>query len=224
VSTERDKQLEELIDSPLHGRARSLESLDDTDRAEAESLLKVSDLLWEQAHGAPSLEADPVAAMLGLVPDTAYTLDAAELERVMKRSGLTPSSLAKRLSDRGWDVRARDVFNWQTRTTAEVPPALIQAIAEVTGTSVEQLTVNRSPGAASVSPLQALAKRPKFKELAQRWARLQRTSVDLAASALLARLAVSVHRGEQPDEAQMLGSLDALVAALEAGAMHEDEH
>ena len=38
---------------------------------------------------------------------------AAELERVMKRSGLTPSSLAKRLSDRGWDVRPRDVFNWR---------------------------------------------------------------------------------------------------------------
>jgi hypothetical protein len=72
---------------------------------------------------------------------------------------------------------------------------------------------------------------PKFKELAQRWARLQRTSVDLAASALSARLAASVHRGEHPDEAQMLGSLEALVAALEPGDMDlepgdmdEDEH
>ena len=37
--------------------------------------------------GAPSLEADPVAAMLGLVPDMAHALDAAALVGVMKRLG-----------------------------------------------------------------------------------------------------------------------------------------
>jgi hypothetical protein len=224
VSTEGDKQLEELLDNPPHGRAPSLENLDDADRAEVESLLKVADLLWEQAHGAPSLEADPVAAMLGLIPDVAHALDAAALVRVMKRTGLKPSDLAKRLSDRGWDVQPRDVFQWQIRTTAAVPPALIQAIADVTSTSVEQLTANRTQATSSVSALQAVTRTPKFKELAQRWAQLQKTSVDLAASALSARLAASVHRGEHPDEAQMLGSLEALVAALEAGDMDEDEH
>ena len=46
-------------DIALAGQERWLDKLS---RAEIQELLKVADLLWEEAHGAPPLEDDPVAA------------------------------------------------------------------------------------------------------------------------------------------------------------------
>ena len=39
------------------------------DRAEFHSLIDVADLIWEALHEAPALDADPTAAMLGLIPE-----------------------------------------------------------------------------------------------------------------------------------------------------------
>ena len=55
--------------------------------AEVQELLRIADLLWEEAHGAPPLEDDPVAAMLGLVPDASRSLDPRALNKVTKSSG-----------------------------------------------------------------------------------------------------------------------------------------
>jgi hypothetical protein len=211
-----DEKLAQLIDAHVSGKPLSHNDLDEALPIEYVELLDLADLLWEAGHGAPPLEQDPVAAMLGLVPDSARSLDGGALKRALATAGLSVSSLAQKLSDRGWDVASRDVFNWQTRDSARVPPALIQAIAEVTGTAAEKLVVDcgRSPAHLALKSMIASA---KFREPAERWARLRRTTVDLGASALESRLAASVFRGAQPKEAEMLASLEALVSALETG-------
>lgn len=209
------EELAKLVDDHVAGIKRSQENIDPATSPEVGELLDIADLLWEAAHGAPALEHDPVAAMLGLVPDTSRSLSDGALKKAMQAAGLKPSALAERLSERGWEVVTRDVFNWQTRSDSAVPPALIQAIAEITGTTADRLTVDRGESSARQA-LQSVTASPAFKALAERWARLRGTTLDLGASALEARLAASVFRGEVPSEKQMLASLEALVEALES--------
>lgn len=209
-----EEDVARLVDDHVAGIKRSRDDVDPALAAEATELLDVADLLWEAAHGAPPLEQDPVAAMLGLVPDSSRSLKESALKQAIQAAGLKPSTLAQKLSDRGWEVATRDVFNWQTRGDTSVSPALIQAIAEVTGTAADQLTVDRGE-APGHQALQSVTSSTAFKALAERWARLRGTTMSLAASALEARLAASVFRGNQPTEDQMLASLEELITALE---------
>jgi hypothetical protein len=167
-----EETLAELIDAHVAGRSHSHDDLGTGGEAEVVELLNVADLLWEAAHGAPPLERDPVAAMLGLVPDPSRSLDRESLQRVLQSAGVRISTLAQKLSQRGWEVATRDVFNWQTRDNAAVPPALIQAIAEIAGVSPEELTVDRG-GTPSHVALKSVTSSAKFHELAERWARLR---------------------------------------------------
>jgi hypothetical protein len=211
-----DETLSQMVDAHAAGESVSFDGLDDAQADEAAGVLDVADLLWEAAHGAPPLADDPVAAMLGLVPDGSLSLDGDALRRTLASAGFKVSVLAQRLADRGWDVNPADVFTWQQgAVAATVPPALIQAIAEVIGTSPDRLTVDRRDSP-SHSALKALTSSQAFRALAERWAQLRGTSIDLAASALESRLAAAVFRGDQPDDAQMLASLEALVSALES--------
>lgn len=210
-----EEELSKLVEDHIAGIKHSRENVDPTTALEAVELLDIADLLWEQAHGAPPLEQDPVAAMLGLVPDTARSLNIAALKQAMKGAGLRTSDLAEKLSNRGWEVANRDVFNWQTRSDAIVPPALIQAIAEVTGTAADKLTVDRGESPTHQT-FKSVTGSPAFKSLAERWARLRGTTLSLGASALESQLATSVFRGSHPSEEQMLSSLEALVEALES--------
>lgn len=210
-----EDELAKLVDDHIAGIKRSRENLDPTTAPEAVELLDIADLLWEAAHGAPPLEHDPVAAMLGLVPDSAHSLNNAALKQALKGAGLKTSDLAEKLSERGWRVANRDVFNWQTRSDAIVPPALIQAIAEVTGTAADRLTVYRGQTPANEA-FKSVTASPTFKSLAERWARIRGTTLSLGASALESQLATSVFRGSHPSEEQMLASLEALVEALES--------
>lgn len=214
MNEDRDAALEGAIDLHVRGGTPALEEFEDDQRGEIQELLRIADLLWEEAHGAPPLEDDPVAAMLGLVPDASRSLDPRALSKITKSAGIKASGLAQALTERGWDVSTRDVFNWQAKGSLEVSPALIQAIAEITGSTIDHLTVDRGSSQLS-SELRAITQTARFKDLAARWAHLRNTSADLAASALTARLATTVHRGAQPDTDQMLNSLDALVTALE---------
>ena len=210
-----EEELAKLVDDHIAGIKRSRDGHGATNAPEAVELLDIADLLWEAAHGAPPLEQDPVAAMLGLVPDSSRALSDGALKQAMQAAGLKPSALAGKLAERGWEVATRDVFNWQTRGTASVPPALIQAIAEVTGTAADKLTVDRGESPAHRA-LQTVTASPAFQVLVERWARLRGTTMSLGASALEARLAASVFRGSTPDEEQMLASLDDLITALES--------
>lgn len=208
--TDETHGMDQLLDAALeHGAG--------VDRAElsldARALLEVADLLWESAHGAPALENDPVAAMLGLVPDAGVTLDTKSLTRLRKRSGLRVAELARRLQVRGWQVDGSDVFRWETRSAAEVPPALIRAVADELHCSYDIL-VNEHPPTVPPAIAGVLASR-RYRELVERWSRLTRAPMAASESALRSRMLSTVHRGSAPSEEQVLESLEALVDELE---------
>lgn len=175
----------------------------------------VADLLWETAHGAPALSIDPVAALLGLVPDSKRALDGKSLARARKRAGLTVGQLALRLEARGWEVQSKDVFRWETRSTADVAPAVINAIAEETGAQVDTLLLTAASRSDESKAVAHVKQSSAFQALVDRWAALQSMSRDLAESALESRMLATVHRGDNPDTDQMLQSLESLVATME---------
>lgn len=216
---------------PGDERDALLARLPDHERAEAEVLLAAGDLAWESQFTAPPPAQDPIAAMLGLVPNTAYRLDGPALMKMRKARRLTVGDLADRLTARGWQTRSRDVFNWE-KDNSSIPPAVVRAIAAILATSPERLTL----GAPTLQPTPAtlndpnnpndlitdreraaeVARRhPRFEALVARYAALVRTGLDEAAEAMAGRMLATVHRGSHPDPNQMLSSLEALVAALE---------
>jgi len=212
---DRDRLLAELIEKPQE-REHILRhaEISDRERDEIATLLDTADLLWLSAHGAPALEDDPVAAMLGLVPDRECQLDSAALSRARKRARLTVSDVAGRLRKRGWEFETGDVFRWETRTAADVPPALVQTIADVLGTPVDEL-ISASPSLSAPDHVVAARRHPLFEQLVDRWARVQHVSPAVAAATLESRMLATVHRGEKPDPEQLLRSLDALIASVE---------
>jgi len=214
---ERDEVLANLLEARagwVTGKDQPV--LREEDRAEVESLIEVADLLWEAGHGAPPLESDPVAAMLGLTPDPRCALNPKALTRARKNIRLKPSELADRLVVRGWDVQIRDVFRWENQSAADIAPALIKAIAEETNTSVDRLTKSRK-ATAEHEEIATVTRSPRFERLVERWARIQGVSRALAASALESRMLATVHRGDRPDADQLMQSIDALVTAVESG-------
>jgi len=106
------------------------------------------------------------------------------------------------------------VFRWETRTAADVPPAAVQAIAEILNTSVDSL-ISVATNASQPDRLSAVREHPRFEQLVNRWAQVRRVSRAVAAAALESRMLASVHRGEPPDAEQLLQSLDALVTSVE---------
>ena len=216
-SEEFDRTVGQRLGSRGRNEAVSWGDLTEQERAEATAVLDVADLLWEAGHGAPALQDDPVAALLGLVPDPQYALDPKALARARKAARLTAGQLADRLTTRGWEFTGGDVFRWENRSTAEVAPAVIQSIAEVTGTTVKQLTAEAGPSAVHESVM-AMSQTPKFEELAQRWARLRGVALEVAISSLQSRVPAAARRGRLPDTDQWLSSLEELVTAMEHGS------
>lgn len=216
TNEERDRILQDFLESKSHHDIDSdIAASPESNRAEIASLIEVADLLWEAAHGAPPLEADPVAAMLGLIPDPHVGLDSRAMSRARKNAKLKTSDVAERLRARGWDIAVRDVFRWENQKLSHVAPALITAIAEVIGVLPDQLTDQAS--STGTQAFAATIQSARFESLVRRWSRLQGVSHALASSALQSRMLATVHRGDRPDEDQMLQSLDALIAAIEEG-------
>lgn len=214
---ERDELMEQLLELPAGPeRDRRLAALDDDQRATFEHLRGVDALAWESAQGAPPLQADPIAAMLGLVPDASFRLDSTAFTQQCVRGRLKPSKLAERLRKRGWDVDAADVFRWQSSVASDVSPALIRAIAEEIGTVPDKLV---AAPAARQSALDAVAElvtaTKRFGDLVQRFALAQRISPNMAQTMLRTRMLATAQRGKEPEVEQMLDSLEALVRALE---------
>jgi hypothetical protein len=214
----RDELLEQLLETPPGPeRDRRLAELHDEERSAFERLVKLDDLVWESAHGAPPLQADPVAAMLGLVPDQSFRLDSAAFTQWCSRKGLKPTKLAERLRKRGWEVEAADVFRWRTSVASDVSPALIRAIAEEIGTSPDNLVAAPAVKQSALDTVADVVSATKrFSDLVQRFALAQRISPAMAQTVLRTRMLSSAQRGREPEAEQMLDSLEALVRALEA--------
>jgi transcriptional regulator with XRE-family HTH domain len=212
---ERDRLLAELIERP-QDRERILRGakLSDRDREELAGLVDTADALWLSAQGAPALEHDPVAALLGLLPDSECRLSSAGLVRARKRARLTISDVAARLRQRGWEYDKGDVFRWETRTATDVPPAVVQAIADILASPMDDL-ISVSSQASLPDYLAAVRRDPLFEQLVNRWAYARRVPRAVAAATLESRMLATVHRGEHPDTEQLLRSLDVLVASVE---------
>jgi hypothetical protein len=218
VSERTDRLVERLLEEPPgQRREQMLAQLDADQRQHLRGLLEAGDLVWAAAHTAPLLEEDPVAAMLGVVPDPSFHLDGAALVRACKVTRVKPTALAARLSARGWKVEASDVFRWQTRAASDVPPALIHAIADEVGVEPDRLAARSDQQPIKLNRVAEAARAtPRFRALVQRFATVQRLPEAMAASALHSRMLATVNRGDVPDQEQMLASLEALVRALEA--------
>lgn len=188
---------------------------DDSASLDPESA-EIAELLRITAHGAPPLANDPIAAMLGLIPDSSCRLDSGRLKVARKRAGAKPSEVANQLRRRGWDYATRNVTRWETSSheAASLPPAVVQAVAMILGVDVSSIVV--TGGVESPDSRFAVVKQDgRFLELATRWARAQRISFEAAFAALDSRMMATVHRGDEPDVEQTLASLDALVSAVE---------
>lgn len=212
-----DGLVERLLEEPPGPhRERLFSQLDPGQRTLVSELLDAGDLVWEAAHGAPALEDDPVAAMLGLVPDPAFQLDSAALSRACAANRVKPTALAARLNARGWKVAASDVFRWQTRPVSDVSPALVRAIAVEVGVDPERLVSRSMPGQTKLRGVaEEVTATSRFRDLVQRFAKVRRIPADMAETALRSRMLATVHRGDAPDAEQMLASIESLVRALE---------
>ena len=211
---DRDDEIAEILDA-RNGRSVLDSGASFAERdPELRGLLEAADLAWASQQHAPPLADDPVAAMLGLVPDPEFELDGKALASARKRSGLTVSSRASLLAERGWEVSGKDVFAWESGRGAPRGPALINALAQETSVDADRLRrrVSEDPERATLAAVIGSA---AFKSLAERWARLQGTTAALAASALESRMLVAVHRGGAPDEEVLLDSLEAMISAIE---------
>jgi len=187
---------------------------------DAKRVLRAADILWANAHRAPRLEDDPIAAMLGLVSDDNYLLDPRALKRAREAARLRPTAFAQALNQRGWKVSTRDVFDWEIKEASTASPALVRAAAEVLRVDPDRLTRHPTRIAATKAPVAVqvaneVAGSPRFAELVARFAKLQGISARMAHSALRSRMVATVHRGDHPDADQMLASLEALIRALE---------
>jgi hypothetical protein len=224
VNEERDQLLERLLgEPPGPQREQMLAGFDPDRRDEVLKLLAAGDLVWEAAHTAPPLEKDPVAAMLGVVPDPNFQLDAKALTRACQASRVKPTALASSLSARGWKVDTSDVFRWQTRSAPDIPPALINAIAQELRTDPARLVARVRPQATSLLGVaEDVVATQRFHDIVRRFAKVRRMSAEMAESAMKSRMLATVHRGDIPDKEQMLASLESLVHALEADQDNED--
>jgi transcriptional regulator with XRE-family HTH domain len=213
-SDETNEEVAEVLDARNGRSALSASNIHGGQHSEIRGLLEAADLAWESQQSAPPLAADPIAAMLGLVPDPDMELDGKALTAARKRAGLTVSDLAARLTVRGWEVSSKDLFAWESGRNAPQVAALINALAEEVGADADGLRRRAGEDPERVR-LAAIVASPAFKGLAERWARVQSTTLALATSALESRMLVAVHRGGAPDAEVLLESLEAMVSAVE---------
>jgi len=213
-SNDRDEEVAAILDARAGQSALAARAGQSSAHPGIQELLEAADIAWASQQVSPPLADDPVAAMLGLVPDSDFELDGKALAGARKRAGMTVSALAQRLTARGWEVTSKDVFAWESGKNLTRVPALISALAEEIGVDADRLR-HKSGADPERARLAAVAGSEAFRALAQRWARLQGTTVALAASALESRMLVAVHRGGAPEADVLLESLEALVESVE---------
>lgn len=95
---------------------------------------------------------DPIAQMLGLVEDSAISIDGKRLASVRRAAGLNIAELATRLQRRGWDVSIKTVAAWE-RNLTNPPPATINAIAEELGVAADVLLASSQANAQTLDVL-----------------------------------------------------------------------
>lgn len=212
-----DELIAELVARAPEEREQLLREMElpESDLAEVRKLGELADAVWAAAHGAPPLEKDQTAALLGLVPDPAARLDGKSFSQLRKRGGFKIDEVAKKLASSGWEVTTKDVFLWERGNTDSVSPALIQELSRMLGLPMDRLVERREVAEGKPERSKQLREHPRFQDLSQRWARIRQIPVEVAESMLCARIAATVHRGDVPDVEQNIASLEALVRTFE---------
>ena len=176
--------------------------------------------VWEEAKqlaalemslevpGAPVLDQDPVAAMLGMVPDLTREVDGAAVKRARVKSKLQVSEVASQLKERGWQVSAAQVRDWETKPGQVLPPALTLRLATILNLLANVIT--RPIG--QLVPAD-VADRPRWGRLVQRVAALWCVPLDSAEPRLVAALTTARFRNETTDS--YLEAAESLVAQME---------
>jgi transcriptional regulator with XRE-family HTH domain len=137
------------FDAALFNRAAGLPDdtvLEPSDRELLESIgdwlpgLKdaLATTIPEQTSHEPVRHDDPVAQMLGLVPDKAIILDGRSLANAREAAGLSLDQLVELLQQRGWHVTTTSASSWE-HDHATPPPAIVDAIATELGVDANQL-------------------------------------------------------------------------------------
>ena len=150
---ERDEQGSDPDSTPIqrairarrHGHIPSDPALGPDDQQLVDDILPWLDALHEAAQQTilepqPDVEPpaaaqvpvradDPVALLLGLVPDPAVVVNGRKLAAARKRARLDLGQLVDHLRARGWDVTTQQGLQWELGQP-QLPPALIAALAE----------------------------------------------------------------------------------------------
>jgi hypothetical protein len=163
--------------------------------------------------GAPRLEDDPAARLLGLVPTPDLRLNGKLLRLQRQRQHRTVGFVADRLREQGWKFTAADIMRWENTSAADVPPIIVESLAALLGTAPAALTSERTSSEPDIAA--QLRTSNRFSDLVDRWARLRRLSAHDARSALESRVLSTVHRGTRTDVDDTLASLEAFITALE---------
>lgn len=180
-------------------------SVSEDEWAEARSLAEVESLL--AVNGAPPLEQDPVAAMLGLRPVPTLVLDGLSIKRL--RGRMSVSDVARRLQSYGWEVSSADVRSWQDSSAAvALAPALVERIAAVLGSTVDKIT--RQTGSL-VDP--AIADHPRWQSIVERLATVLKIDWEQAEIRLAGAMTTAAYRHEAPNS--FLEAADAYVSGVE---------
>lgn len=212
---EKDELLAAVFNKPANSaRLLAAADLTDAEREELEKLVETANAVWLAAYEPPTLAEDPVAVMLGLVPSPQSRLDQRAFINARKAAGLKAGDVAARLTSRGWTFTTRDVARWELQSANDVPPAVIEALADIVNAPPERLLAS-APASHQTSAFTTAKESPRFADLAARWAELFNLSVSTATRQLELRSLTTVHRGSEPDVEQLLSSLGALVDAAE---------
>lgn len=120
-----DDDLQQLVDDLAPWldalRAAAQEAADDV--ADSPSPDEIA-----QPTAEPVRADDPVALMLGLVPEPNVAIDGHKLTSARKRARLDLKEMVERLRYRGWPIDMKEGLRWHTGLTV-LPPALIAALA-----------------------------------------------------------------------------------------------
>lgn len=191
-----------------------LDDLPADERLATTRLFEALSTAWHHdADAPPALAEDPLAVTLGLVPDPARPLSGPALKRARMSAGHRVSELARALQARGWQIDVADVAAWERQSHHPVMPAIIAALSDELGATVESLCTAGPPRVDDVAS--AVARTPRFRALSRRWAELTMLPDEVAAASSLRQLMTIGHarRGAELDVEQWLDVLEALVDA-----------
>lgn len=212
MNVERDEALADLITAlALNPTTARPSWVTPSEWVRVGELATIESRLRAAAAAVPPLDQDPTAAMLGLLPDPESQLDGGALKRARKSSRLSIADLARRLTDRGWQVTQTEVFRWENNGAPDVPPAQIEAIGVVLGCDPATLTKPRHSDTANDVSLAG----PVYQGLVRRLADALGISAVSASARLHSAALGAVHRGDRPVDDALEATLEGYVRAME---------